>query len=166
MEITSMKTTCNIYIDQLNDFINKELNTDEEKHLLEHINNCPSCLQELKDLEHSINIIKSLNKNNPPEAKESFRSEIINKIELEKHKVTKIRLKTFVNIAAGFFIIVLITLIGIKNANILNLGIHENSISSEYSKDFHAVINEREHSVLAEAGFPTDNWGLIDVDSL
>lgn len=165
-----MNDKCDSFIELINDYLDKNLDAKRQRELNEHLDACKECTQELKDLEATLNSIQTLKNLEIPAAKENFAREIIQKLESEKPKSTIIRFSSLKYVAASLLAAIIAGFIGIhfwpKNTTPVATNNTEHAVAVEFSNDFDYIIYENDNSVLADAGFPTDEWGLLDIDGL
>jgi hypothetical protein len=165
-----MNKNCDNFITQLNDLLDNNIENIEKEELLVHLKTCKSCNQELQELQNTLKAVQSLQKISIPEARDSFASEIILQLESEKTSNKTILLNNYKYIAAGVISLILagVIIININGSrpDSISLSTDNVEITDTYISDYDYIIYNQDTSILAEAGLPTDEWGLLDLDKL
>lgn len=164
-----MNEKCEHFFYLLNDYIDGNLNIEEQEKVNKHLSNCKNCMEEFKELHLTINTIKSLNNIEIPAANEAFASNIITKLNQERFLSQRLKFNIPKYAAASILIIAITAFIAINTVNKYNNTVvvnNSNNITSEYTDDFDALMSQKDTSIIAEAGLPTDQWGLLDLGDL
>ncbi|MGD9579976.1 MAG: anti-sigma factor [Vampirovibrionia bacterium] len=162
-----MSGKCDDYSYLLNDYIDKNLNKEELEGLEAHLKNCKNCKEELIELQETVKRIKELSNMKIPDAKETFASEIITQLKEENKTAKRGYLKY---IAAS---VITISLVCFTAVNFLHTeptkianNTTENITEEEYTDYFSTITEDNDTFIIAEAGYPTDEYGLIDLDGI
>lgn len=161
-----MGQSCESFYTLLNEYIDGTINSVDGERLDQHIKDCRGCSQELESLKSTINTIKTLKNIEIPQAKETFASEIILKIQEEEKKQNIFFFPKFKVAAASLIIVSLAVFFSfhiISNYHKPQLS-NNNKVIEEYADDFNNILYDSDSSIIAEAGMPTDNLGLIGID--
>lgn len=151
----------------LNDYLDKNLDTDQIESLEQHLANCKSCKQELKELKEIVETVNQLKDITIPEAKETFASDIIAQLKADNKPA---RISYFKYIAASVIAVSIVSLAVVNFTQPKTTSISQNNVNTiteeEYDDYFSDFTEEQDTFLIAEAGFPTDEYGLIDLDGI
>lgn len=163
-----MNDTCSYFDNLINEYIDGEIDKKEKTTLEAHLQQCKVCSKNLKETELTVKTIRSLKNIEAPEAKEGFSAEIIKQLEKEQKPNNILTFKTMKYVAAAILTIGLISIFIINNPDkiITISNTDNNNLNEEYTEDFTSLFYESDSSILADAGFPTDEWGLLDLDNM
>lgn len=163
-----MNNRCEKTLNQIYDYIDKQLSAEEEIAFEKHIEECEKCKKELEEAKSMINIVNSLKLMEVPAANINFSSEIINKIKKERSKSNVTRINFLKPIAAGVVIlgIVAITMIEFSPNSCESCLNTQNNTIEEYAEDLEALFYGEEYFVMADTGYPTDQYGLIEINGI
>jgi len=149
----------------LNDYLDNNLNKSQIESLELHLANCNNCKNELKELKDTIEAIGKLNDMNIPRAKESFASDIINQL---KKETKPNGVYYFKYIAASVIAISIVSFAVINFSQPPKATVAVNNTTTiteeEYNEYFSSFNEEEDASLIAKAGFPTDEYGLLDLN--
>lgn len=164
-----MNNKCEKILNQIYDHIDKQLSTEEEAAFKKHIEECESCKKELEETKSTIKIVNSLKLIEIPAPDINFSSEVISKIKKENAKNNVTRINFLKPIAAG------IVILGVVAITVINFNPHQatisqkedhNTVTEEYAEDFDALFYGEDYSLIAESGYPTDKYGLIEINGI
>lgn len=175
METKYMSNNCNYFTEQINDYIDGNLDDNQKTELEKHINICNNCAQELKELKLTVIAIRNLQNIKLPDAKETFSKEIIQQLNADNPAIISFRTPWIKYAAASISVLVIAGLMvftfwgPISKPVATNQPTNEEIVEYQVANEFYEVIEENvyyDNSIIADAGFPTDEWGLLDVDGL
>jgi predicted anti-sigma-YlaC factor YlaD len=165
-----MNDNCDKFLEQANELLDGNLDFEEQKKLQEHLKICSNCHQELNELETTLRLVHSLKDFPVLEARETFAEDIITQLEKETTKRHPAFLHKSGLIAATAILALLIAFtmfsLNLQKSPKIATQNTDSGITEEYTENFNQIFREQDNSILAEAGLPTDEWGLLDLDKL
>ena len=158
---------CEDFSALLNDYLDNNLDENQIKSLEQHLKSCTNCKEELKDLKETIEKVNQLKDINIPEAKDSFSTDIINQL---KSETKPAKIYYFKYIAASVITIGLVSFAVINFTKTEDISVSQNNNNTvteeEYDEFFATFTEDQDTFLIAEAGYPTDEYGLIDIDGI
>lgn len=164
-----MENNCENILSKINDYIDNELLPEEIIAFNKHIKECENCKKELLEAKTTLIMVKSLKELKLPDPDENFTLNIIRKIEEEKAKNKVVKFTFIKSFAAG---IAILGIVGITLVNFyptkgqVSQNSQENAVTKEHAENLKALFYGEENSTLVDAGFPTDQYGLIDTNGI
>lgn len=165
-----MNKECTAFFTLINEKIDGTLTPEQEGELKNHLDTCEDCQKLHESLKNTVSSLHSLKNLSLPPADIDFSRSIMQKIKADSGKTSVVKLNFFkYAVATILFVGLALAILPFFNVetklvNTQQAGYEPVKVAN-YPVDIDSLFAEDDY-ILSDAGLPTDEWGLIDIDRI